>query len=65
MWKCFLSEFIPMQQLKQLFLANAIPLIGFGFLDNALMIVAGEYLDMVSLLQLPQFTFVVSQNFLI
>lgn len=39
------TERIPTYQLKQLFYANAVPLIGFGFLDNALMIIAGEYLD--------------------
>uniref|UniRef100_A0A0N5AIC5 Transmembrane protein 65 n=1 Tax=Syphacia muris TaxID=451379 RepID=A0A0N5AIC5_9BILA len=39
------SEVISLSQMKKLFYANAIPLIGFGFLDNALMIVAGEYLD--------------------
>ncbi|KAF7638410.1 hypothetical protein Mgra_00002088, partial [Meloidogyne graminicola] len=32
-------------QLKQLFTINTIPFIGFGFLDNAIMIMAGEYID--------------------
>uniref|UniRef100_A0A1I8B3U3 Transmembrane protein 65 n=1 Tax=Meloidogyne hapla TaxID=6305 RepID=A0A1I8B3U3_MELHA len=32
-------------QLKQLFTINTIPFIGFGFLDNAIMILAGEYID--------------------
>ncbi|KAH7716054.1 Transmembrane protein 65 [Aphelenchoides avenae] len=32
-------------QLKQLFAYNAIPFIGFGILDNMIMILAGEYID--------------------
>ncbi|KAI0229405.1 Transmembrane protein 65 [Lamellibrachia satsuma] len=32
-------------QLRDIFIYNGIPFIGFGFLDNALMIVAGEYID--------------------
>lgn len=35
-------------QMRQLFLVNAIPFIGFGFLDNVIMIIAGEYIDQVS-----------------
>ncbi|VDK76881.1 unnamed protein product [Onchocerca ochengi] len=33
------------QQTYQLFLVNAIPFIGFGFLDNVIMIIAGKYID--------------------
>uniref|UniRef100_A0A915C1W9 Transmembrane protein 65 n=2 Tax=Parascaris univalens TaxID=6257 RepID=A0A915C1W9_PARUN len=36
---------ITKEQLKQLFIINAVPFIGFGFLDNVIMIVAGEYID--------------------
>ncbi|CAH8652493.1 unnamed protein product [Schistosoma guineensis] len=32
-------------QLKCIFIGNCLPFIGFGFLDNAIMIVAGEYID--------------------
>ncbi|CAH8661637.1 unnamed protein product [Schistosoma margrebowiei] len=32
-------------QLQCIFIGNCIPFIGFGFLDNAIMIVAGEYID--------------------
>lgn len=32
-------------QLVMLLLQNAIPFVGFGFLDNAIMIVAGDYID--------------------
>lgn len=32
-------------QIKLLFVHNALPFVGFGFLDNVLMIVAGEYID--------------------
>ncbi|VDN30891.1 unnamed protein product [Gongylonema pulchrum] len=32
-------------QSRQLFLVNSIPFIGFGFLDNFIMILAGEYID--------------------
>ncbi|VDP92384.1 unnamed protein product [Echinostoma caproni] len=28
------------------YIANGLPFIGFGFLDNAIMIVAGEYIDL-------------------
>ncbi|TGZ56097.1 hypothetical protein CRM22_010190 [Opisthorchis felineus] len=31
--------------LRLIFLANGLPFIGFGFLDNAIMIIAGEYID--------------------
>lgn len=33
------------EQLRRVFFHNALPFIGFGFLDNLLMIVAGEYID--------------------
>lgn len=33
------------EQLKQLFIINSVPFVGFGFLDNVIMIVAGEYID--------------------
>ena len=33
-------------QLRQLAIFQAMPFIGFGFLDNFIMIVAGEYIDM-------------------
>lgn len=33
------------QQLRKVALHNALPFIGFGFLDNFLMIVAGEYIE--------------------
>ncbi|XGW30099.1 hypothetical protein V3C99_009259 [Haemonchus contortus] len=32
-------------QIRALFLVNALPFIGFGFLDNMIMIVAGNYID--------------------
>ncbi|KAL6740366.1 hypothetical protein Aduo_013726 [Ancylostoma duodenale] len=32
-------------QTRALFLVNSLPFIGFGFLDNVIMIVAGEYID--------------------
>lgn len=34
-----------LSQLRLLFLAQALPFIGFGFLDNLLMILAGDYID--------------------
>ena len=34
-----------MTQCRICFVHNAIPFIGFGFLDNAVMIVAGDYID--------------------
>lgn len=34
-------------QLKQLFIINTIPFIGFGILDNMIMLLAGEYIDQV------------------
>lgn len=37
-------------QVKALFLVNALPFIGFGFLDNMIMIIAGNYIDQVNLL---------------
>uniref|UniRef100_A0A9J2PZR7 Transmembrane protein 65 n=2 Tax=Ascaris TaxID=6251 RepID=A0A9J2PZR7_ASCLU len=36
---------IERQQMKQLFIVNTLPFIGFGFLDNFLMIVAAEYIE--------------------
>ena len=33
-------------QKKALFLSQAIPFVGFGFMDNAIMIIAGEYIEM-------------------
>uniref|UniRef100_A0A1I8EC06 Transmembrane protein 65 n=1 Tax=Wuchereria bancrofti TaxID=6293 RepID=A0A1I8EC06_WUCBA len=39
------GKYLSRQQTYQLFLVNSIPFIGFGFLDNAIMLVAGEYLD--------------------
>ena len=33
------------QELKQLAYHNSLPFIGFGFLDNFIMIMAGEYID--------------------
>ncbi|KAK4475272.1 hypothetical protein MN116_002344 [Schistosoma mekongi] len=33
-------------QLRLVIISNCLPFIGFGFLDNAIMIVAGEYIDM-------------------
>lgn len=35
-----------MRQLSLAAFSNAVPFIGFGFLDNAIMIVAGEYIDL-------------------
>lgn len=32
-------------QLKLVFIQQLIPFVGFGFLDNLIMIVAGEYID--------------------
>ena len=31
---------------RALFLSQAIPFVGFGFMDNAIMIIAGEYIEM-------------------
>lgn len=33
------------QQLRQLFVCSAIPMVGFGFMDNVVMITAGSYVD--------------------
>ena len=33
------------QALKNLFVASAVPMIGFGFMDNIVMIQAGQYID--------------------
>ena len=35
-----------MAELRQLAYHNSLPFIGFGFLDNFIMIVAGEYIDL-------------------
>lgn len=45
----FLSsgKYLSRQQTCQLFLINLVPFIGFGFLDNTIMIIAGEYIDKV------------------
>ena len=41
-----LIDFKPsMTQCRICFIHNAVPFIGFGFLDNAVMIVAGDYID--------------------
>lgn len=37
---------LPVGALTAIFLVNSIPFIGFGFLDNMIMIIAGEYIDM-------------------
>ena len=34
------------EQRRALFLSQAIPFVGFGFMDNAIMIIAGEYIEM-------------------
>ncbi|RWS13148.1 Transmembrane protein 65-like protein [Dinothrombium tinctorium] len=34
-----------LQQLKLIFIHQALPFIGFGFLDNFIMIIAGDYID--------------------
>ena len=33
------------QQLRRLFIIQALPFVGFGFLDNLIMILAGDYID--------------------
>lgn len=38
-------EHVDTKQLQNLFYFNALPFVGFGFLDNFIMIVAGEYID--------------------
>ncbi|KHJ91337.1 hypothetical protein OESDEN_08802 [Oesophagostomum dentatum] len=42
-----MEESLPMtvEQTRALFLVNSLPFIGFGFLDNVIMILAGEYID--------------------
>ncbi|KAK6053991.1 hypothetical protein COOONC_08504 [Cooperia oncophora] len=42
-----LEDSVPMTdaQTRALFLVNALPFIGFGFLDNMIMIIAGNYID--------------------
>ncbi|EEB15465.1 conserved hypothetical protein [Pediculus humanus corporis] len=45
---CFLTEKVPLptgQQLMRVAIFNAVPFVGFGFLDNFVMIVAGDYID--------------------
>lgn len=39
------AEPVPMSEFYKVFLINCLPFIGFGFLDNAIMILAGEYID--------------------
>ncbi|XP_076806669.1 transmembrane protein 65-like isoform X2 [Clavelina lepadiformis] len=39
------SKEVSVEQLRLIFIFNCIPFIGFGFLDNAIMILAGEYID--------------------
>ena len=34
------------QDLRQLAYHNSLPFVGFGFLDNFIMIIAGEYIDL-------------------
>uniref|UniRef100_A0A915DYW7 Transmembrane protein 65 n=1 Tax=Ditylenchus dipsaci TaxID=166011 RepID=A0A915DYW7_9BILA len=41
----FVDDNPTMAQIKQLFIINTIPFIGFGILDNMIMIMAGEYID--------------------
>lgn len=36
---------ISQEQARSLFIVNALPFVGFGFLDNMIMILAGEYID--------------------
>ncbi|ESO04693.1 hypothetical protein HELRODRAFT_99580 [Helobdella robusta] len=36
---------IPTSEIFKVFLTNCLPFIGFGFLDNGIMIIAGEYID--------------------
>lgn len=38
---------ISQEQARSLFIVNALPFVGFGFLDNMIMILAGEYIDQV------------------
>ncbi|CAJ0580044.1 unnamed protein product, partial [Mesorhabditis spiculigera] len=39
------SSLLSREEARALFTFNAIPFIGFGFLDNMIMILAGEYID--------------------
>uniref|UniRef100_A0A0K0ESN4 Transmembrane protein 65 n=1 Tax=Strongyloides stercoralis TaxID=6248 RepID=A0A0K0ESN4_STRER len=39
------NKAISKNEAKKLFLFNAIPFVGFGILDNMIMIIAGEYID--------------------
>lgn len=44
------AETVPKPSSKQLFavgLHNALPFVGFGFLDNAIMIIAGDYIELM------------------
>ena len=43
--KAIRNEAIPASELRKVFLFNGVPFIGFGLLDNMIMIVAGEYID--------------------
>lgn len=51
------------EQLKQLFIINSVPFVGFGFLDNVIMIVAGEYIDQVCAKIRPLKTFALSLSY--
>jgi hypothetical protein len=41
----FPGKTLSVGQVRQLFVFNAIPFVGFGILDNMIMILAGEYID--------------------
>lgn len=43
----FILDRIKFSQLKQVFIINTMPFIGFGILDNMIMLLAGEYIDQV------------------
>lgn len=40
-----MNESVTSEQLKALFLVNTLPFVGFGVLDNMIMLLAGEYID--------------------
>ena len=50
-------------ELKQLAYHNSLPFIGFGFLDNFIMIVAGEYIDLTLGMKLGISTMVSFKSF--
>ena len=50
-------------QTRQLFVVNTLPFIGFGMLDNMIMIVAGEYIDQVTHFKKDHSIFLVSNKF--